>query len=65
MLILTRRPDESVFILDDTNCRKIEIKFLAVKGSQVRMGIEAPKDIKIYRNEVYDRVLEEKEASKS
>jgi len=51
MLILTRKDNESLFIGDD-----IEITVLGVKGNQVRIGINAPKDIDVHREEVYRRI---------
>ena len=51
MLILTRRPDETVMIGDD-----ITITILSFNRAQVRVGIDAPKSIEIHRMEVYDRI---------
>ena len=48
MLALTRRKDESIIIGDD-----IEIKILEISGDKVRIGIEAPREIAIHRQEVY------------
>jgi carbon storage regulator len=53
MLILTRKLGESI-IIDDCIC----ITVVAVKGNQVKLGIEAPADTKIYRNEVYAKIVE-------
>jgi len=52
MLVLTRSIGERLFIENG----KIKIQVLEVKGSQVRLGIEAPKDISIHREEVYNRI---------
>jgi len=54
MLILTRCPLESIIIGDD-----IEILVVAVQGNQVSIGITAPKDIPVHREEVYKRIKEE------
>ena len=54
MLILTRKSGERIAIGDD-----IVITFLEIKGSQVKVGIEAPRNVTIHRQEVYERVREE------
>lgn len=54
MLILTRKPGESITIGDD-----IKIQVIEIKGKQVRLGIEAPKDYVIHREEIYIRIQEE------
>ena len=56
MLILTRRIGESVMIDDE-----VKITVLGVKGNQVRIGIDAPKHVSVHREEIYMRILEEKE----
>jgi len=58
MLILTRKDNESLFIGDD-----IEITVLGVKGNQVRIGINAPKDINVHREEVYRRIESQKSSN--
>jgi carbon storage regulator len=55
MLILTRRPGESVKIDDD-----ITITVLAIKGNQLRLGFTAPRHIAVHREEVYQRIQAEK-----
>ena len=60
MLILTRRNQETLILF--AGSEKIEIKIFGVKGSQVRLGIEANHNVKVYRSEIYDRLLQEKEA---
>ncbi len=55
MLILTRRVSEEVMIGDD-----IKIKILGVKGNQVRIGVAAPEDVSVHREEIYQRVLAER-----
>ena len=47
MLVLTRREDESIMIGDD-----VEITIVDVRGDKVRLGIEAPRDVPIYRQEL-------------
>ncbi len=54
MLILTRKPSESITIGDD-----IKIQVIEIKGKQVRLGIDAPKKYVIHREEVYIRIQEE------
>ena len=55
MLILTRRIGESIMIGDDTG-----VTLLGVKGNQVRLGIEAPLDVQVHREEIYERIQREK-----
>ncbi|WP_273839282.1 carbon storage regulator CsrA [Providencia rettgeri] len=54
MLVLTRKPSEVLVIGDD-----IKITILGVKGTQVRIGIEAPKDVGVHRQEIYNAIQEE------
>lgn len=54
MLVLTRKVGDGILIGDD-----ILIKIVEIKGGGVRIGIEAPSDKKIYRQEVYERITEE------
>jgi len=51
MLILTRRVGEALMVGDET-----KIVVLGVKGSQIRLGINAPKDIVVHREEIYDKI---------
>ncbi len=55
MLILTRRIGESVKIDGD-----ITVTILGTKGNQVRLGIDAPKSVSVYREEIYERIQNEK-----
>lgn len=55
MLILTRRVGETVMIGDD-----VTITVLGVKGNQVRIGIKAPKDTPVHREEIFERIQREK-----
>ena len=54
MLVLTRKPGQSIMIGDG-----VEIQVLAVAGEKVRLGITAPRDVSIFRNEVYERIESE------
>jgi len=54
MLVLTRKPGEGIIIGDN-----ITVKIIELKGGSIRIGIDAPRQTKIYRQEVYDRIREE------
>lgn len=54
MLILTRRPGESLYVGEN-----IRVTILSLQGKQVKIGLEVPGDMTVYREEVYKRVMEE------
>ena len=56
MLILTRRVGETLMVGDD-----VTVTVLGVKGNQVRIGVNAPKDVAVHREEIYDRIRKENE----
>ncbi|HIG78857.1 MAG TPA: carbon storage regulator CsrA [Cycloclasticus sp.] len=58
MLILTRKVGESLVIGDD-----VSIIVLGVKGNQVRIGVDAPKSVSVHREEIYNKIQDEKNNS--
>lgn len=58
MLILTRRVGEAVMIGDH-----IQVRVLGVKGNQVRVGVKAPKEVPVHREEIYERIMREEAAA--
>lgn len=56
MLVLTRKPDQSIMIGDG-----VEVQVLSVAGEKVRLGVTAPREVSIFRNEVYERISDERE----
>ena len=58
MLIITRSVNKTLMIDDD-----ISVTILGVKGNQVRIGIDAPKDKQVHREEIFQRILEEMQLS--
>lgn len=61
MLILTRRSAESLVIGDG----EITVTVLGVKGNQVRLGVSAPKEVAVHREEIYQRIKQEKDEEPS
>ncbi len=55
MLILTRRIGETLMVGDE-----VTITVLGVKGNQVRLGVNAPRDVAVHREEIYQRIQDEK-----
>ena len=56
MLILTRKVGESLMISDD-----MKVTVLGIKGNQIRIGVTAPREVGVHREEIYNRILQERE----
>ena len=59
MLILTRRVGETLMIGDE-----VTVTVLGVKGNQVRIGVNAPKDVAVHREEIFERIKREEDGSR-
>ena len=59
MLILTRRINESIMISDN-----VKVTFLSVKGNQVRVGVDAPKEVTVHREEIYHKIKDKSKQQK-
>jgi len=55
MLILTRRIGETLMVGDD-----VAVTVLGIKGNQIRLGVDAPKDVSVHREEIYQRIQKER-----
>lgn len=58
MLILTRRVGETLMVGDE-----VTVTVLGVKGNQVRLGVNAPRDVAVHREEIYERIKSEQDDS--
>ena len=56
MLILTRRVGETIMVGDE-----VQVTVLRVKGNQIRIGVDAPKEVAVHREEIYNRIQAEQE----
>jgi len=56
MLILTRKVGESLMISDD-----MKVTVLGIKGNQIRIGVTAPREVGVHREEIYNRILRERQ----
>ncbi len=59
MLILTRKVGESIMIGDS-----VEVKVLGLRAGQIKIGIEAPKDVQVHREEIYERIRAEQDSER-
>jgi len=55
MLILTRKVNETLMVGDD-----VSVTVLGIKGGQIRIGINAPRDVGVHRQEVYEKIMQER-----
>ncbi|MBD9415900.1 carbon storage regulator CsrA [Pseudomonas sp. PDM16] len=61
MLLLTRRISETLVIGEGEQVVRVQV--LGIKGNQVRIGIEAPKDVPVHREEIFDRIQAQKKSA--
>lgn len=59
MLILTRKVGESIMIGES-----VEVKVLGLRAGQIKIGIEAPRDLEVHREEIYERIRAEQESER-
>ena len=55
MLILTRKPGEAIIINSD-----VKVTVLSIEGNKIRIGVDAPKEISVHREEIHNKILAEK-----
>ncbi|MGK0441205.1 MAG: carbon storage regulator [Pseudohongiellaceae bacterium] len=60
MLVLSRRLGETLIIADN-----VKVSVLGISGNQVRLGIDAPKDVSVHREEVYQRIQDERKSEET
>jgi len=60
MLVLSRKQDEAIIIGDD-----VKIVVVSIRGDKVRLGVEAPREVGVHREEVYAVIQQEKKAAES
>jgi len=59
MLILTRKVNETLMVGDD-----VSVTVLGIKGGQIRVGINAPRDVAVHRQEVYEKIRQERKKAR-
>lgn len=59
MLILTRKVNETLMVGDD-----VSVTVLGIKGGQIRVGINAPRDVAVHRQEVYEKIMQERKEAR-
>jgi carbon storage regulator len=57
MLVITRRPKESIYI--ELGDKLVKVTLLTIRGNQIQLGIDAPKEIPVHREEIYHRIKED------